>query len=231
MAMANYGRRAPQYFRWEYPSKCRSVLASTGRHSPNFMSQSWFSSFDDHAFSSSPPRRQSSKEFVALSSTPDSSTASSSTAGSPAEDKPWDPAWWVRFPDHIMASSSGERSWWWRHGYRLFKADESLPLTSRYVWVCKIFMAKGRPPPTVYYKFIASNGRSILRYLRDHRIGHRGVDLHLTSRSTANLAATRLPAVSPNIAFEIVGGRHTHNPEAESPFKRAYTIPTRARYR
>jgi hypothetical protein len=139
-------------------------------------SQSSFSTFDDHAFSSSPPRRQSSTDFVASSPSPNSPTAGSSTAGSPAEDKPWDPAWWARFPDHIMASTSGERSWWWRHGYRLFKADESLPLTSRYVWVCKICVAKGRPPPTAYYRFIASTGRSILRHLRDHRIGRRAVD-------------------------------------------------------
>jgi hypothetical protein len=137
-------------------------------------SQSSSSSFDDHAFSSSPPRVQSSESFAALSSPRSSSPA----ADSPAGDGPWDEAWWARFPGHIMATKSGERSCWWQHGYRLLQVDDSLPSASRHVWVCKICVAKRRPPPTAYYKFIASIGRSVIRHLQDHRItrgriGHR----------------------------------------------------------
>jgi hypothetical protein len=176
--MANSCRRRPRYLRWENPSKCplalsahlQSSQSSSSRHPRHrppltmSFSQSSFSSFDNHASSSSPPRRRSSESFAA----PNSPRSSSPVADSPADDRPWDEAWWARFPGHIMASGSSERSWWWLHGYRLLQAEESISSKSRYVWVCKICVAKRRPPPVAHYRFIASTGRSPINHLRDH---------------------------------------------------------------
>jgi hypothetical protein len=69
-----------------------------------------------------------------------------------------------------MAIISIERSWWWEHGYRLCQVDNALLLASRHVWVCKICVAKRSPPPIAHYKYIASIGKSVIRYFRDYRI-------------------------------------------------------------
>jgi hypothetical protein len=68
-----------------------------------------------------------------------------------------------------MAIFSSERFWWWEHGYRLCQVDNALP-HARHVWVCKICVAKRRPPPIAHYKYIASIGKSVIRHLRKHRI-------------------------------------------------------------
>jgi hypothetical protein len=125
------------------------------------------SALNNHEFSSSPPRQPS------VSSAPITSPAGPAIA---TPDEPWDAAWWARFPGHIMASNSGERSWWWTHGYRLYLGDDNLPITSRYVWVCKLCVAKRRPPSVAYYRFIASTGRFITRYFWNYRIGRGGIN-------------------------------------------------------
>jgi hypothetical protein len=69
-----------------------------------------------------------------------------------------------------MATTFSERSWWWEHGYRLCQVDNALPLTFRRMWVCKICVAKRKPPPIKYYRYIASIGKSVIRHFRDYRI-------------------------------------------------------------
>jgi hypothetical protein len=126
---------------------------------------SFSSSFSssENIISSSPPWHRPS----ASNGRSSSPLASSATA---AGDQPCDEAWWARFSGHIMATTSSERSWWWEHGYRLCQVDNALPLTSRHVWVCKICVAKRKPPSITYYRYIASTGKSVIRHLRDHRI-------------------------------------------------------------
>jgi hypothetical protein len=128
----------------------------------SFLQLSFFSS-SESVISSSPPWHRPSASNGRSSSL----LVSSATA---AGDPPWDEVWWARFPGHIMATTSSERSWWWEHGYRLCQVDNALPLTFRHVWVCKICVTKRKPPPITYSKYIALINKLIIRHLRDHRI-------------------------------------------------------------
>jgi hypothetical protein len=132
----------------------------------SFLQLSSFSSSfssSESVISSSPPRHRPSTSNRRSSSP----LASSATA---PDDQPWDEAWWARFPGHIMATISSERSWWWEHGYRLCQVDNALSLTFRHVWVCKICVTKRKPSPITHYRYIASTGKSVIRHFRDHRI-------------------------------------------------------------
>jgi hypothetical protein len=83
----------------------------------------------------------------------------------------WTEAWWARFPHYVDAHDvASERSWWWRHGYRLKRVHTSPQI----VWVCVKCIGKPRPPHNLKdFVFVASTSRSIEGHLKkSHRISN-----------------------------------------------------------